>query len=72
MENHNYEHIAARKQRPRAFKACFLPQMLLKNKFWTLDAKTIQKQPYVSSFKNQKKYFIYPTWVDGNAQKNHR
>ena len=43
MENHNYEHIAARKQRPRAFKARFLPQMLLKNKFWTLGAKTIPK-----------------------------
>ena len=43
MENHNYEQIAARKQRPRAFKACFWPQILLKNKFWTLGAKTIPK-----------------------------
>ena len=44
------------KQRPSMFKACFWPQILLKNKFWNLGEKTIPKQPYASSFKNQNKF----------------
>ena len=43
------------------FKACFWPQLLLKTKFCNLGGKLFLKQSYVSSFKNQSKYFIYLT-----------
>ena len=34
--------------RPGAFKACFRPQILLKNKFWNLGEKTIPKNSHMS------------------------
>ena len=35
-------------QRPRVFKACFWPQILLKNKFWNLGENTIPKNSNIS------------------------
>ena len=33
---------------PKAFKTCFWPQILLKNKFWDLGEKTIPKNCQIS------------------------
>ena len=53
-------------KRSRAFKACFWPQILLKNNFWNLHigAKTIPKNSHMSRpVKTKNKYLIYPTSV---------